>query len=259
MAEREWREATDMKPAVLWLVVVLVVAAGLRFLHLGHGIPFALGVDEPEIMTRVVRMMKTGDLNPHFFDYPGLHVLRAPGRGVRQVHRGCGVRRLPVARRRRPGRLLPLGPCGHGPLRHRDGLPRPPDRHAVGRPARVARRRLDGRDADARPRVALRAHRRAGDVLHRAHVPALPRRQRADHREGVPVGRRRGGPRDGDEVHRRDGDPVAARRRVDDAQREAVTGAVRRGRPRRLGRRLPGGGPLHAPRPAGFPERVRPV
>jgi 4-amino-4-deoxy-L-arabinose transferase-like glycosyltransferase len=86
MAEREWREATDMKPAVLWLVVVLVVAAGLRFLHLGHGIPFALGIDEPEIMTRVVRMMKTGDLNPHFFHYPGLlfyvHLAVACGRFI---------------------------------------------------------------------------------------------------------------------------------------------------------------------------------
>lgn len=69
--EREWREATDMKPAVVWLVVVLVVAFVLRFLHLGHGIPYQIGIDEPEIMSRVVRMMKTGNINPQFFDYPG--------------------------------------------------------------------------------------------------------------------------------------------------------------------------------------------
>lgn len=70
--EREWREATDMKPAVVWLLVVLAVAAALRFAHLGHGIPFQLGVDEPQIVSRVLGMMRTGDFNPHFFDYPGL-------------------------------------------------------------------------------------------------------------------------------------------------------------------------------------------
>jgi 4-amino-4-deoxy-L-arabinose transferase-like glycosyltransferase len=35
-------------------------------------IPYAVGVDEPEIMERVVNMMKSGDFNPHFFDYPTL-------------------------------------------------------------------------------------------------------------------------------------------------------------------------------------------
>ena len=49
-----------------------MVAAVLRFLHLGHGIPFQIGIDEPEIMSRVVRMMKTGNFDPDFFDYPGL-------------------------------------------------------------------------------------------------------------------------------------------------------------------------------------------
>jgi 4-amino-4-deoxy-L-arabinose transferase-like glycosyltransferase len=70
--EREWREAADMKPAMVWLVVVLAVAAVLRFIHLGHGIPFQVGVDEPQIMSRVVRMMKTGNFDPDFFDYPGM-------------------------------------------------------------------------------------------------------------------------------------------------------------------------------------------
>jgi 4-amino-4-deoxy-L-arabinose transferase-like glycosyltransferase len=82
--EREWREASDIKPATGWLVLVLVVAAVLRFMHLGHGIPYQIGVDEPEIIDRVVRMMKTGSLNPQFFDYPGLmfyvHLVVAIGR-----------------------------------------------------------------------------------------------------------------------------------------------------------------------------------
>lgn len=72
MIEREWREATDIKPATFWLVVVLAVAAVLRFWGLEHGLPYQLGIDEPQVMSRVLAMMRTGDLNPHFFDYPGL-------------------------------------------------------------------------------------------------------------------------------------------------------------------------------------------
>lgn len=71
---REWREAIDMRPSKLGLAAILVGAAVLRLWGLGQGIPFAIGVDEPEIIDRVVRMMKTGDLNPHFYDYPGLYI-----------------------------------------------------------------------------------------------------------------------------------------------------------------------------------------
>lgn len=56
------------------LFLILALGAVLRFTALGQGIPFALGVDEPEIMERAVRMMNTGDLHPHFFDYPGLYI-----------------------------------------------------------------------------------------------------------------------------------------------------------------------------------------
>ena len=73
MVEREWREASDMRPSVFTLALILAVAALLRFVALGAGIPFNIGVDEPEIMSRVVQMLRTGDFNPHFFDYPGLY------------------------------------------------------------------------------------------------------------------------------------------------------------------------------------------
>jgi 4-amino-4-deoxy-L-arabinose transferase-like glycosyltransferase len=62
-----------MRPSVFTLALILAVAALLRFVALGAGIPFNIGVDEPEIMGRVVQMMRTGDFNPHFFDYPGLY------------------------------------------------------------------------------------------------------------------------------------------------------------------------------------------
>ncbi len=70
----------------LLLVTVLAVAAALRFYRIGNGIPFALGIDEPEILVRAVRIMQTGDFNPHFFDYPSLpiylHLLVAIARFV---------------------------------------------------------------------------------------------------------------------------------------------------------------------------------
>jgi 4-amino-4-deoxy-L-arabinose transferase-like glycosyltransferase len=74
LAEREWREASDMRQSTLTLVAILAVAALLRFWGLGSGLPHAPGVDEPEVMNRAVAMMKSGDFNPHFFDYPTLYI-----------------------------------------------------------------------------------------------------------------------------------------------------------------------------------------
>lgn len=74
MTQREWREASDMRTPSLLVLTVVVVAATLRFWHLGFGVPYAIGVDEPEILDRAYRMMRTGDFNPHFFDYGGLYI-----------------------------------------------------------------------------------------------------------------------------------------------------------------------------------------
>jgi 4-amino-4-deoxy-L-arabinose transferase-like glycosyltransferase len=62
-------------PRAEWLVLAPIVAFGaaLRFTALGHNLPFAPGVDEPIILEGAVRMMKTGDLHPYFFDYPTLY------------------------------------------------------------------------------------------------------------------------------------------------------------------------------------------
>src|SRR5690349_19374213 len=64
----------ESKRARLGLTLALTIAALLRFWALSRGIGFNPGVDEPEVMDRAVRMIKTGDLNPHFFDYPGLYM-----------------------------------------------------------------------------------------------------------------------------------------------------------------------------------------
>ena len=74
LAEREWRESSDTRRALTTLAIILVIAAILRFWQLGAGIPYSIGVDEPELMNRAVHMMRTGDYNPRFFDYGGLYI-----------------------------------------------------------------------------------------------------------------------------------------------------------------------------------------
>ena len=74
MSEREWREASDMRQSTLSAAAVVAVGAGLRFYALGAGVPYAIGVDEPQIVDRAVGMMRSGSYNPHFFDYPTLYI-----------------------------------------------------------------------------------------------------------------------------------------------------------------------------------------
>lgn len=61
------------RSSALVLGAVLAVAAALRFWNLGHGLPFDLGVDEPGVLDPAIRMMKTGDFDPHVFIYPTLY------------------------------------------------------------------------------------------------------------------------------------------------------------------------------------------
>ena len=59
----------------LLIVGIMALAATLRLWTIGDGLPYSgLGQDEPDIMTRAVRMMQTGDYNPHFVDYGGLTI-----------------------------------------------------------------------------------------------------------------------------------------------------------------------------------------
>jgi len=69
-----WRESAALTAARLGLPLALLTAALLRFWALGQGVPFSVQVDEPEVMLRAVQMMRTGDLNPHFFDYPAFYI-----------------------------------------------------------------------------------------------------------------------------------------------------------------------------------------
>lgn len=74
MAEREWREASDMRTSIVSLGLILLSACLLRFWAIGNGIPDAVGRDESVIMGLAVRMMKSGNLDPGFFDHGGLYI-----------------------------------------------------------------------------------------------------------------------------------------------------------------------------------------
>ena len=74
MSKGEWREPADLNSSRLGLVLALLAAAMLRFWALPQGMPCCPGADEPEVMERAVRMMKTGSFNPGFFDYPSLYM-----------------------------------------------------------------------------------------------------------------------------------------------------------------------------------------
>ncbi len=54
------------------VVVVLAMAIGFRLAGIGWSLPFLFHPDEPNYLRIVLRMMQTGDLNPHVFDYPSL-------------------------------------------------------------------------------------------------------------------------------------------------------------------------------------------
>lgn len=56
----------------LVLLAILAVGLFLRLWTIGYGTPYGLGVDEPEIMRRVVTMLRTGSFHPHFYDYGGV-------------------------------------------------------------------------------------------------------------------------------------------------------------------------------------------
>jgi 4-amino-4-deoxy-L-arabinose transferase-like glycosyltransferase len=77
--ESRWRMPAIFNPTRFGLALALIAAALLRFWALPQGVPFSVQVDEPEVLVRAVRMMKTGDFNPHFFDYPTLYMYMQAG------------------------------------------------------------------------------------------------------------------------------------------------------------------------------------
>lgn len=60
--------------SVLGLAVVVLVAGTVRGYDLGWELPHLHHPDEPNNFTRVQKVLRTGDYNPHFFRYPSLSI-----------------------------------------------------------------------------------------------------------------------------------------------------------------------------------------
>lgn len=63
-AQRRWPVAA--------LGLILAAALGLRMLWSHNGLPYLHHWDEPRIANKALRMVQTGDFNPHFFNYGSL-------------------------------------------------------------------------------------------------------------------------------------------------------------------------------------------
>ncbi|HKW01147.1 MAG TPA: glycosyltransferase family 39 protein [Vicinamibacterales bacterium] len=64
---------TRLRYPGLLIAAIIALAAVLRFWTIGSGLPYVVGADEPDIMVRVLHMLRSGDFNPHgFYDYPTL-------------------------------------------------------------------------------------------------------------------------------------------------------------------------------------------
>ena len=53
---------------------ILAIGAALRFGAIGAGAPYRIANDEPFVVGTALRIMQTGDFNPHFFHYGGLSI-----------------------------------------------------------------------------------------------------------------------------------------------------------------------------------------
>ena len=56
----------------LILGIILLCAFFVRFLGINFGLPYLHYWDEPQAANPALRMLKTGDFNPHVFNWPGL-------------------------------------------------------------------------------------------------------------------------------------------------------------------------------------------
>ena len=83
------------------LVVILAVALAARCWYLTAGVPYAVGIDEPQVVNRSLRILQTGDWNPHVFDYPTL---------VIYFHAAVAILRGQLARRRGVNEERPITP-----------------------------------------------------------------------------------------------------------------------------------------------------
>lgn len=56
------------------VAAIVLLAFGLRIYAVAWGLPYADHPDEPAVVDVLLGMLRRGDLNPHFFDYPSLYL-----------------------------------------------------------------------------------------------------------------------------------------------------------------------------------------
>lgn len=61
-----------LQPEIIALGVIMLLAIGLRFVALSQNLPYLDNPDEPTTVQAAVKMLQTGDLDPHFFRWPSL-------------------------------------------------------------------------------------------------------------------------------------------------------------------------------------------
>jgi 4-amino-4-deoxy-L-arabinose transferase-like glycosyltransferase len=69
-----WARAVAVHVSVrgISLTIILLSALGVRLWSISAGVPHSVGIDEPAVVDRALRIVRTGDWNPHIFDYPTL-------------------------------------------------------------------------------------------------------------------------------------------------------------------------------------------
>ena len=240
------------------LALVLAVAAAARLWFLNAGVPHAVGIDEPQVVDRALRILHTGDWNPHVFDYPTLVIYLQAVVAILRFLWGAlngewaSLDAFSIAAVYGAGRFVAamIGVATVW-LTYRIGT------ELSTRARRPARGGAAGGPSAPRPRIAFHSDRRPDGGAHDAGGLALGARRAPGHRARVRLGRRRLRPRGRGQLQRRD----CARRGADGvAPARAVVAEspahARRHRRRRRGR-IPGRRALHLARSARVPRRFR--
>lgn len=66
--------ALTKKENILSALIVLIVSLILRLWAVNFGLPYLYHPDEPTVVLKAVNIIQTGDLNPHFFNYPSFQI-----------------------------------------------------------------------------------------------------------------------------------------------------------------------------------------
>jgi len=96
------------------LLFILMLAATVRLLPTRAGLPYLHEWDEPQIASTALNMMKTGDLNPHFFHYGTLTIYAQLGVDV--AHFFFLMRAHPPPFPVEPGRFIEHGEIDLGSI-----------------------------------------------------------------------------------------------------------------------------------------------